>query len=36
MLKHRYALTLLALGLPLSVAAQVPVVDYDSQAQGGA
>lgn len=36
MLKHRYALTLLALGLPLSVTAQVPVVDYDSQAQGGA
>lgn len=36
MLKHRYALTLIALGLPLFAAAQVPVVDYDSQAQGGA
>ena len=35
MLKHRYALTLIALGLPLMAAAQVPVVDYDSQAQGG-
>ncbi|WP_019342539.1 tol-pal system protein YbgF [Stutzerimonas stutzeri] len=36
MLKHRYALTLLTLGLPLVAAAQVPVVEYDSQAQGGA
>lgn len=36
MLKHRYALTLIALGLPLFAAAQVPVVEYDSQAQGGA
>lgn len=36
MLKHRYALTLIAFGLPLFAAAQVPVVDYDSQAQGGA
>lgn len=35
MLKHRYALTLIALGLPLLAAAQVPVVDYDSQTQGG-
>lgn len=35
MLKHRYALTLIALGLPLFAGAQVPVVDYDSQAQGG-
>lgn len=35
MLKHRYALTLFALGLPLMAAAQVPVVDYDSQSQGG-
>lgn len=36
MLKHRYALTLIALGLPLFAAAQVPVVEYDSQTQGGA
>lgn len=36
MLKHRYVLTLIALGLPLFAAAQVPVVEYDSQAQGGA
>jgi tol-pal system protein YbgF len=36
MLKHRYALTLFALGLPLFAAAQVPVVDYDSQNQSGA
>lgn len=35
MLKHRYALTLIALGLPLMAGAQVPVVDYDSQAQQG-
>ncbi|WP_417778240.1 tol-pal system protein YbgF [Stutzerimonas xanthomarina] len=35
MLKHRYALTLFALGLPLFAAAQVPVVDYDSQNQSG-
>lgn len=35
MLKHRSALTLFALGLPLMAAAQVPVVDYDSQPQGG-
>jgi tol-pal system protein YbgF len=35
MIKHRYALTLIALGLPLFAAAQVPVVDYDSQTQGG-
>ena len=35
MLKHRSALTLIALGLPLFAGAQVPVVDYDSQAQGG-
>ncbi|MFL9815013.1 tol-pal system protein YbgF [Stutzerimonas sp. VN223-3] len=35
MLKHRYVLTLIALGLPLFAAAQVPVVDYDSQAQSG-
>ena len=36
MLKHRYALTLLILGLPLIAAAQAPVVEYDSQTQGGA
>lgn len=36
MLKHRYALTLIALGLPFFAAAQVPVVEYDSQSQGGA
>jgi tol-pal system protein YbgF len=35
MLKHRYVLTLLALGLPLFAVAQVPVVEYDSQTQGG-
>lgn len=35
MLKHRYALTLIALGLPLFAAAQVPVVEYDSQTQSG-
>lgn len=35
MLKHRFALTLIALGLPFFAGAQVPVVDYDSQAQGG-
>lgn len=35
MLKHRYALTLIALGLPFFAVAQVPVVDYDSQGQGG-
>lgn len=35
MLKHRYILTL-ALGLPLLAAAQVPVIEYDSQTQGGA
>ena len=35
MLKHRYVLTLIALGLPFFAVAQVPVVDYDSQAQGG-
>ncbi len=34
MLKHRYALTLIALGLPLVAAAQVPVVEYDAQPQG--
>ncbi|MCJ0972634.1 tol-pal system protein YbgF [Pseudomonas sp. PS1] len=36
MLKHRYALPLLALGLPLFAAAQVPVVEYDSQTAGDA
>ncbi|NKQ12705.1 tol-pal system protein YbgF [Pseudomonas sp. SST3] len=36
MLKHRYALTLIALGLPFFAVAQVPVVEYDSQTQGGA
>ncbi len=36
MLKHRYALTLIALGLPLFAMAQVPVVEYDSQTRGGA
>lgn len=36
MLKYRYALTFLTLGLPLMAAAQVPVVDYDSQSQSGA
>lgn len=35
MLKHRYVLTLLVLGLPFFAAAQVPVVEYDSQTQGG-
>ena len=35
MSKHRYALTLLTLGLPLFAAAQVPVVEYDSQTQSG-
>lgn len=35
MLKHRYVLTLIALGLPLFAAAQVPVVEYDSQTQSG-
>lgn len=33
MLKHRFALTLIALGLPFFAVAQVPVVDYDSQTQ---
>jgi len=36
MLKHRSVLTLLALGLPFAAAAQVPIVEYDSRAQGGA
>jgi tol-pal system protein YbgF len=36
MLKHRYALTFITLGLPLMAAAQVPVVEYDSQTQSGA
>ncbi|QGZ31874.1 tol-pal system protein YbgF [Stutzerimonas stutzeri] len=36
MLKHRFVLTLIALGLPLFAAAQVPVVEYDSRAQSGA
>lgn len=36
MLKHRYALIVIALGLPLLATAQVPVVEYDSQPQGGA
>ena len=36
MFKHRYALLLFALGLPLLAVGQVPVVEYDSQAQGGA
>lgn len=36
MLKHRYVLTLIALGLPLFAVAQVPVVEYDAQTQSGA
>lgn len=35
MLKHRYVLALLTLGLPHFAVAQAPVVEYDSQAQGG-
>ena len=35
MLKHRFALTLIALGMSFFAAAQVPVVEYDSQTQSG-
>jgi tol-pal system protein YbgF len=36
MLKHRYALMLFALGLPLTAAAQVPIVEYDSRSGNAA
>lgn len=36
MLKHRYVLMLFAFGLPLTAAAQVPIVEYDSRSGNAA
>lgn len=36
MLKHRHALMLFALGLPLAAVAQVPIVEYDSRSGNAA